>query len=84
MSDVFTDGEMFILEWQYPEAMNPSHYKMKLAQLMVYSDSAHLDRIGKGFPVETAAFKSYRHERGWWKGVQERAMKAGLIPEGAW
>ena len=68
--DNLTDGEIFIIDWQFNSA---GGFRKCLAELMSKSDTSNLNRLAKGYPEEVQAYLNYIGTKGWWADVRERA-----------
>jgi hypothetical protein len=71
--NVLTEGERFIVEWQYHFA---GGFKTALAEAMIRADIHNLARLELGFPDEVQAYRMYTEVSGWWDEVRK---KAGII-----
>jgi len=80
MPEDLTQGQMFIIEWQYRSI---GDFKKALIELMCLADDRNLERIAKGYPVEARAYTCYKSQEDWWQSTQEQAMELGIIPKGA-
>ena len=68
--EVLTDGERFIVEWQFSFA---GGFKTALADAIRRADEYHLNLLSLGFPDEVEAYRNYSRLPGWWEEVQKRA-----------
>ena len=60
--------EEIVIAWQYrKDALHT-----RLLNLLCTLDPDNTERARLGFPDHVRALERYRHEPGWWNGVQER------------
>ena len=60
--------EDIVIAWQYrKDALHT-----RLLNLLCTLDPDNTERLRLGFPDHVRALERYRHESGWWNGVQER------------
>ena len=60
--------EEIIISWQYRK----DELHTRLLNLMCTLDTDNTERARLGFPDHVRALERYRHESGWWSGVQKR------------
>lgn len=74
--DALTEGEMFIVEWQYRYQMGG--FRTALIEAISHADIVNQAKLAKGFPEEVEAYRNFSRVSGWWEEVQK---KAGIIKE---
>ena len=75
----FSNGELFILAWQYPKIFQPGHFQKALAEAICRADGENHARLSMGYPEEVGAYKNFIGMDGWWPDVEQRAHEAGLL-----
>ena len=71
--EVLTEGERFIVEWQYRLS---GSFRRTLAEAISRADISNLAKLEQGFPDEVRAYRKFSGVSGWWDEVRK---KAGII-----
>lgn len=72
METKLTQGEKFILDWQFGVL---GSFIEHLAKAMEYADNSNLTKLSLGFPDEVEAYRKYTSEPGWWSALQAKAKR---------
>ena len=65
-----TEGEEFIVKWQYHLL---GDFKTALVTAIALADRGNLEKLRKGFQDEVEGYLNYSRKEGWWQAVQEKA-----------
>lgn len=72
--DALTEGERFIVEWQYRYQMGG--FRTALIEAISRADIVNQVKLARGFPEEVEAYQNFSMVSGWWEEVRK---KAGII-----
>jgi hypothetical protein len=64
--NALSEGEKFVVEWQYHMA---GDFARCLAEAIALADNSNLEKLAKGFPREVESMQKFYRIDGWWKNV---------------
>jgi len=71
-----TPEEKAMFEWQYRMM---GDFRTALMKTICLADVNNLAKLESSFPDEVNGYRKYSQESGWWKKVQNKAVKMGWI-----